>query len=82
MEQPPLFDAVGTPRPRKRAAAGVRYVRHVPRWRTLCDLCIADIHRHGQGVARFPGAVRWRRIDGDGTTAICEQHKQECEESE
>lgn len=53
---------------------GVRYSRYTAKHRRLCDACVKDIHRYGQGGAPFPKAARWRRTDID-THYLCEAHK-------
>jgi hypothetical protein len=73
------------PRPKPKMAANpqvARYARYRPRVRSLCDDCIRAIHELGIEKAPFPRAVRWRRTAQEGTTHLCEFHKDERMETE
>lgn len=61
------------PRP---PGSGERFTRYRPKVRRLCDVCIFLIHRYGQAAAPYPRSARWRRVTGETTKYVCEQHKE------
>lgn len=75
----PLPDDVAVPKTRPRPTGAAKYSRCRPKRRTLCDDCTRDIHERGQGVAPYPRAVLWRRVDN--TTGeinlLCDAHYRE-----
>lgn len=78
-----LFHVAQPPPTRKpRQTDAARYARYKPKVRSLCDDCIAEIHRLGVAVAPLPSPVRWRRTSPEGVTHLCERHKDQRTEQE
>lgn len=61
---------------------GVRYTKYHPKTRQLCADCVTEIHRLGVAKAPLPRPVRWRRTTAEGSTHLCETHKDQRQEQE
>lgn len=59
-------------RTNRRATPNVRASRTAQRH--LCQRCCQLIHALGQAVAPYPRGGRWRFVDGETVTFLCDMH--------
>jgi hypothetical protein len=80
-KQPGLFDIpaewlIPPPRGERRVDGRGYLTRFRSKVRALCHDCVVDIHRHGQGRAPLPRVARWKLVDDQGLTLLCDLHRQ------